>query len=112
MRHAVALLFAIALAANPQMGYKSPLLLYKVEPEYTSEALQARLEGNVLLRAVIGLDGKADKIRVIKPLGRGLDDKAIACVRRWRFRPAIKANGKPEAVWENITVEFRLTDSK
>src|SRR5215216_5510041 len=110
MKYAVALFVAIALLPAAQLtnAGKAPLLIYKVAPEYTAEARKEGIEGDVLMRAVIGLDGKTHNEQVIKSLGRGLDNKAVECVRQWRFRPASKANGTTLAVRQNITVEFRF----
>jgi protein TonB len=108
-----ALLLLATLAASAQ-GAKGrpPLLIYKSAPEYTEEACKVHVEGKVLLRAEIGVDGIARNIRVTKPLGRGLDGKAVECVRKYRYVPAFKEDGTPIAVRENIAIEFRLENSK
>lgn len=64
-----------------------PILLSKTDPEYSEAARLAGLEGTVLLKAVIALDGTATDIRVVRSLGLGLDEKAIEAVRKWRFTP-------------------------
>ena len=77
-----AVLLLVTLVASAQWAKgRPPLLIYKPAPEYTGEARQVHLEGEVLLRAAIGVDGIARDILVTKPLGRGLDGKAIECVR-------------------------------
>src|SRR5438046_2034827 len=73
-----ALLLAIALPVNAReitRADRQPRLIYKISPEYTPEGCQARLEGDVLLSADISLMGKAENIRVIEPLGQGLDNQ-------------------------------------
>src|SRR5438034_5916431 len=115
MKCAATLLLAATLSVNAQeiiRADRQPRLIYKIAPEYTLEARQARLEGDVLLSADIGLMGKAENIRVIEPLGHGLDDKAIECLRKWRFRPALRLNGTGYVVRRIVTVEFRLRHSK
>ena len=55
----------------------------------------------------IGPDGKTRDVKVIRPLGLGLDEKAIEAVLKWRFRPSMK-DGKAVAVAANVEVNFRL----
>lgn len=84
-----------------------PIPIYKPEPEYSEDARRAKYSGTVLLSVVIDANGNTRDIHVIRPLGLGLDEKAIAAVSRWRFRPAMKGN-HPVAVQAQIEVNFRL----
>ena len=77
-------------------------------PEYSVEARKAKLEGVVLLEAVVHLNGRATDIKVLMTLPYGLEGKAIEAVRKWRFKPAVGPNGKPVAVITPIEVTFRL----
>ena len=86
---------------------KPPTLLHKVEPEYTEQARDSKLEGTVVLSCEIGPDGAARNIRVEKWLGLGLDEKAVEAVEQWRFRPGEKG-GQPVAVRATVEVNFRL----
>jgi len=88
-------------------GVSDPVPIFRPEPEYSEEARKAKYQGAVLLSIVIGADGKTSQIRVIKPLGLGLDEKAIEAVLKWRFRPSQK-DGRPVAVTANVEVNFRL----
>jgi TonB family protein len=88
-------------------GVSSPVLLRKVEPDYTEEARKAKYEGTVLLYAEIGADGRATNIKVQRSLGLGLDEKAIEAVKQWQFKPGEK-DGKPVTVAATIEVNFRL----
>jgi len=88
-------------------GVSSPVPIYKPEPEYSEEARKAKFQGSVLLAIVILADGTTTNIRVIRPLGLGLDEKAIEAVQKWKFRPSMK-DGKPVAVSANVEVNFRL----
>ena len=88
-------------------GVRAPKIVSTPEPQYTSEAEKARLEGTVVLWVIVGADGCAHNIRVERSLGKGLDEKAIEAVRRWRFLPA-QRNGVPVAVQINIEVAFHL----
>ena len=86
---------------------KAPKLVYKVEPKYTQEARDAKIEGAVALSVVITAQGVADQITVKKSLDPGLDDNAISAVSKWRFEPGTKG-GQPVAVQAVIEVNFRL----
>lgn len=85
----------------------APLLVYKVDPDYSDQARLARYNGTVLLRLVIDEKGDPRDIRILRSLGLGLDEKAIEAVRHWRFRPGLK-DGKAVAVDANIEVNFQL----
>jgi TonB family protein len=85
----------------------SPQVISKVEPEYSEEARKAKYQGEVLLSLVIDSNGVPRDIKVVRPLGLGLDEKAIEAVQRWRFRPAMKG-GKAVAVSAQVAVNFRL----
>jgi periplasmic protein TonB len=88
-------------------GVSSPQLLTKVEPEYSEEARKAKFQGTVLLYVEVDEKGLPRNIRVIRPLGLGLDQKAIEAVEKWKFIPG-KKDGKPVAVQAQIEVNFRL----
>jgi protein TonB len=84
-----------------------PVVIRKVEPEYSAEARSKRIEGVVKLSAVINAEGAAVKIKVTAPLDPGLDQRAVEAVQQWRFRPA-KKDGTPVAMTAAISVDFRL----
>lgn len=88
-------------------GVSAPVPIFKPEPEYSEEARKAKFQGAVLLAIVILPDGSTSNIRVIRPLGLGLDEKAIEAVKKWRFRPSLK-DGQAVAVSANVEVNFRL----
>ena len=88
-------------------GVSAPVPIFKPEPEYSEEARKAKFQGAVMLAIIILPDGTTSNIRVIRPLGLGLDEKAIEAVQKWRFRPSMK-DGKPVAVTANVEVNFRL----
>ena len=103
---------AIVSAQSTKSRKPVPVAIYKIAPAYTQEARQAIIEGDVVLRAIINEKGKAKTIRVIKPLGYGLDEKAMACLRKWRFQPAITRDGRSYSVQRDVSIEFRLGNSK
>jgi len=88
-------------------GVSDPVPIFKPEPEYSEEARKAKFQGAVLLAIVIDETGHTRDIRVLRPLGLGLDEKAIEAVTKWRFRPSMK-DGHPVAVMANVEVNFRL----
>jgi protein TonB len=88
-------------------GVSPPSILYKVEPEYSEEARKAKFQGTVLLFVVVDEKGLPRDIKILRPLGLGLDQKAVEAVEKWKFSPG-KKDGKPVAVQAQIEVNFRL----
>ena len=88
-------------------GVSAPRPIYDPDPEYSEEARHAKFQGTVLLWVVVGPDGRPRDVRVQRSLGMGLDEKAIAAVRQWKFEPAM-LDGRPVAVQVNIEVNFHL----
>jgi TonB family protein len=88
-------------------GATPPLVLHKVEPDYSDEARKVRLQGSVLIAIDIDDRGNVSNIRVLRPLGMGLDEKAIDAVAKWRFRPAMK-DGRAIPYPAAIEVRFQL----
>jgi protein TonB len=88
-------------------GVSDPVPIFKPEPEYSEEARKAKFQGAVLLSIIIDENGHTRDVRVLRPLGLGLDEKAIEAVLKWRFRPSQK-DGHPVAVTANVEVNFRL----
>jgi TonB family protein len=88
-------------------GVSAPVLLYKKEPEYSEEARAAKYQGTVILYVVIGADGLAASLKLVRSLGFGLDEKAAEAVSQWRFNPGTR-DGAPVAVEATIEVNFRL----
>ena len=103
------------LPANPDAsgayrvggGVAAPSLIYKVEPGYSQEARIMKMQGTVILQIVVGVDGVLGNISVMRPLGFGLEEKAVEAVRQWRFKPGLK-DGVPVRVAASIEVNFRL----
>lgn len=77
------------------------------DPNYTKEAKKDRVQGTILLRLIVGPDGVPFNITVIRGLRDGLNDEAVAAVKRWRFDPGM-ADGKPVSVQTDVEVNFRL----
>jgi TonB family protein len=88
-------------------GVSAPVVLSKVEPEYSEEARKAKWQGTVVLQLVVDEKGLPQGMKVTRSLGLGLDQKAIEAVSKWRFKPGMK-DGKPVPVIATIEVNFRL----
>ncbi|HEY1949621.1 MAG TPA: TonB family protein [Bryobacteraceae bacterium] len=72
---------------------RAPEPIVKVAAEYSQEAQVAELEGTVKLAATIALDGSVRELRVVEPLGAGLDEAAKAAANRWSFKPGATSEG-------------------
>jgi protein TonB len=84
-------------------------LIHDVSPQYPTEAGRARIEGTVVLMAVIGTDGSVKDLRVESGLPM-LARAAIDAVKQWRYKPYI-VNGEPVEIDSRITVNFTLSAS-
>jgi periplasmic protein TonB len=92
---------------RPGAGVSNPVPISRPEPQYSEEARKAKWGGTVLLSLVVDETGHTTDIKVLKPLGLGLDEKAIEAVSKWLFKPGMK-DGKPVKVLAQIEVTFRL----
>jgi protein TonB len=90
-------------------GVQAPRLISEKRPDYTAQAMAAKVEGSVLLEATVLADGSVGNVRVLRSLDErfGLDQKAIEAVRAWRFRPGTYL-GRPAAVKVLIELSFNL----
>jgi len=84
-----------------------PKIIRKIEPQYSEEARDAKLQGKVVLGVVVEEDGKIRQAKVLKGLGLGLDEKAVEAVKQWEFEPAMR-DGKPVKVQATVEINFRL----
>jgi hypothetical protein len=82
-------------------------LLTTFQPESNDYAQDAGVAGMSLYHAVIGADGRPGQIAVARPIGFGLDESAVAAIRKATFAPAMK-DGKPVPVMLDLVVEFRI----
>lgn len=88
-------------------GIEPPRLLREVKADYTEEARQRRITGDVLLEIVVRRDGTVGDVKVLQGLGSGLNDRAVAAVRQWRFSAA-RRQGTPVDVIVEVAVEFKI----
>jgi len=84
-----------------------PILLNHANPQYTEEARKNKIQGQVVVRVLVGVDGLVKQVKVVRGLPDGLDEQAIQAAYQLRFNPAMK-DGRPVAFWQNITIEFNL----
>jgi TonB family protein len=82
-------------------------ITFKPSPVYTDEARQLKLEGEVLLEVMFGANGQLHVNRVVRGLGHGLDEAAVAAANRMRFKPALR-NGQPVDSTAVVHVVFQL----
>ena len=88
-------------------GVSAPQVIHAVDPDFTDEARRAKIEGVVSIQVIVDAHGNPQNIRVVRPLGMGLDQKAIEAVRQYKFRPAM-FQGHPVPVRVVIDVNFHL----
>ena len=88
-------------------GITPPKPTHEPKPKYSKEAKKAKLEGTCTLWLIVGTDGLTHRVKVIQPLGKELDEQALAAVQKWRFNPAQK-DGHPVAVAIRVQVNFKL----
>jgi protein TonB len=103
---------AVPKVAAPQrvrvsQGVTQGLLLHKVTPQYPPLAKQARIQGTVVLSALIGKDGSIQNLKVVSghPM---LTNAALEAVKEWKYKPYI-LNGEPVEVDTTINVNFSLS---
>ena len=84
-------------------------VLLKTLPKYTSAAMRADLQGDVVIDAVIDATGTVSRTRIVTSLDTqfGLDDEALKAVRKWLFKPA-QLNGTAVPTVERVTLGFWL----
>jgi TonB family protein len=93
---------------RPGGAVSAPRLIKEVKPKYTSEALVKRIQGTVVLEAVVTADGCASQIRIVRSLDAGgLDEEAVAAVAQWRFEPG-RLGAAPVDVLVTIVLNFSL----
>jgi TonB family protein len=88
-------------------GVTAPILIHRVEPEFSEEARKSKYSGTVVIRAEIDPNGRPRNLHLSRSLGQGLDEKGLAAVSQWVFRPGTR-EGKPVTVSALIEVTFHL----
>ena len=88
-------------------GVSPPRLLREVKATYSEDARRLGITGEVVLSIVVEADGRVGNVRLVRGLGAGLDERAVAAVREWQFAPARRL-GTPVAVAVEVVVSFNL----
>jgi TonB family protein len=101
--------FSRGAYAEDQAGLVAPVVLERREPAYTFDAIRARVQGSVVVEAVVGADGRVSRSRVVSSLDKtfGLDDEALKAVSQWTFTPG-ELKGERVPVLMRLVVTFRL----
>jgi TonB family protein len=96
-------------AYRPGSGIELPRLLREVKPQYTADAMRAKIMGTAVLDCVVTAEGAVSECQVVRSLDSsfGLDQKAVEAARQWRFVPG-KRMGQPVPVLVTIELTFTL----
>lgn len=94
---------------RPGSGIVLPRPIREVKPQYTADAMRAKIQGQVLLEAVVLPDGTVGDVEVVRSLDPvfGLDQEAVKAAKQWRFVPGTR-QGQPVAVLVTIEMTFTL----
>jgi periplasmic protein TonB len=94
---------------RPGNGVTLPRVLHEERPQYTSDAMRAKVQGTVLLECVVRPDGSVGDVQIVRSLDPtfGLDQQAVAAARKWRFAPGTRL-GEPVPVLITIELTFTL----
>jgi TonB family protein len=89
-------------------GVSTPVLIHSVEAEFSDEARRAKYQGVCLVSIIVDRNGVPQNPRVVRPLGMGLDEKALEAIKQYRFKPAMKDGKTAVPVMINVEIDFRL----
>jgi periplasmic protein TonB len=92
---------------RPGSGITPPSVVREVKADYTEEARRRGVEGEVVVEIVVRRDGSVGDVKLVNGLPNGLNDRAVAAVKQWRFSPARRL-GQPVDVIVEVAVEFKL----
>ncbi len=95
------------LVVRVEGDVKAPVPLLQPAAPYSDAAREKKIEGVSLIGLIVDPQGMPQNIHVVRPLGYGLDEKAVETVRRYRFKPAMR-NGEPIPLYVNVEMNFRL----
>jgi protein TonB len=91
---------------RPGSGIDPPRLLREVKADFTEDARQRAISGDVVMEIVVRRDGTVGDVHVLQGLGGGLNERAVQAVRQWRFAPAHRMGEAVDVVVE-VAVEFK-----
>ncbi len=88
-------------------GVTAPEKIFAPQPRYSEDARKGRIQGVVILQAIVDAMGNISEVQVLKGLPLGLTESAIETVKGWRYRPAT-LDGQPVSVYLNLLINFSL----
>ncbi len=88
-------------------GLVAPRLTKQFDPKYTVGALRAKIEGDVKIQAIVGVNGRVEKARMKESLDPDLDAEALRTLDKWEFEPGTM-NGVPVRVVVEVVMAFRI----
>lgn len=88
-------------------GVSAPEILKKTAPEFNGIAHALQYTGTTTVNLVVNTSGHGTNLRLMHPIGLGLDDRAVAAVSQYVFKPAME-NGSPVPVQVNVEISFRI----
>jgi TonB family protein len=92
---------------HPGGGVSNPVLVYAPDPEFSDEARRAKYQGVCVVGLIVDAQGNPQRVHVVRPLGMGLDEKAMEAVRQYKFKAAT-FHGHAVPVEIDIEVNFRI----
>jgi protein TonB len=98
------------IARVGQVGVEQPIFTKRVPPAYPQRAIKIKLQGYVILEAILRKDGTVDDVNVLRGLGKGkfgFEEEAIKALKQWKFLPG-KVNGRPADVRMTLKIDFVL----
>jgi len=98
------------IARVGQVGVEPPVFTKRVQPNYPDRAIKVKIQGYVILEAILRRDGSIDDIKVLRGLGKGkfgFEEEAIAALKQWQFLPG-SVNGRPADVRMTLKIDFVL----
>jgi len=99
---------SVGLPSPGANGYSIPACLYCPQAKFSELAVKNHTQGTIVLIVIVGTDGQAHNIHIVKGISDGLTESAIETVRSWKFKPATGPDGAPAAVRQTIEVTFHL----
>jgi TonB family protein len=101
-------------APAPKQGFskiagtiRPPHVITSVDPSFSDSARELRVSGSTLIALIVDEQGLPGQFKIVRPLGLGLDERAIAAISQYRFAPATN-DGKPIKVELSIDVNFQI----
>jgi TonB family protein len=92
---------------HPGGGVSAPQVIFAPDPEFSDDARRAKYQGICVVALIVDAQGNPQHVRVVRPLGMGLDEKAVKAVRQYKFKPAVY-HGHPVPVEVNVEVNLRI----